>query len=83
MDGGYPSFSLTRGRALLKSNQLYPRPSSSRTFGRMSVTIEDAGFITHPMIGWISAAAFRRRTASRRRAYRGFRYGGAGDQART
>lgn len=32
--------------------------SSSRTFGRMSVAIEDAGFVTHPMIGWIFGQGF-------------------------
>lgn len=32
--------------------------SSSRTFGRMSVAIEDAGFETHPMIGWIFGSGF-------------------------
>ena len=32
--------------------------SSSRTFGRMSVAIEDAGFITHPMFGWIFGQGF-------------------------
>jgi len=32
--------------------------SSSRTFGRMSVAIEDAGFINHPMFGWIFGSGF-------------------------
>lgn len=27
--------------------------SSSRTYGRMQVALEDAGFVTHPMIGWV------------------------------
>lgn len=31
---------------------------SSRTYGRMAVAIEDAGFITHPMIGWIFGQGF-------------------------
>jgi site-specific DNA-methyltransferase (adenine-specific) len=32
--------------------------SSSRTFARMAVAIEDAGFITHPMIGWLFGTGF-------------------------
>lgn len=32
--------------------------SSSRTFARMAVAIEDAGFITHPMIGWCYGQGF-------------------------
>lgn len=32
--------------------------SSSRTFARMAVAIEDAGFITHPMIGWVYGQGF-------------------------
>ncbi|HEY7245181.1 MAG TPA: hypothetical protein VH678_15020 [Xanthobacteraceae bacterium] len=32
--------------------------SSTRTFGRMSVAIEAAGFITHPFIAWIFAQGF-------------------------
>ncbi|TPI86385.1 site-specific DNA-methyltransferase [Mesorhizobium sp. B2-8-9] len=32
--------------------------SSSRTYHRMATAIEDAGFITHPMIGWCFASGF-------------------------
>jgi len=32
--------------------------SSSRTFHRMATAIEDAGFITHPMIGWCYGQGF-------------------------
>jgi len=32
--------------------------SSSRTYHRMACAIEDAGFITHPMIGWIFGQGF-------------------------
>jgi site-specific DNA-methyltransferase (adenine-specific) len=32
--------------------------SSTRTFGRMSVAIEDAGFICHPFIAWIFGQGF-------------------------
>lgn len=49
---------------------------SSRTFGRMSVAIEDAGFITHPMIGWLFATGFPKATRIKAEGYGGFRYGG-------
>ena len=32
--------------------------SASRTYHRMACAIEDAGFITHPMFGWIYATGF-------------------------
>ncbi len=32
--------------------------ASSRTFHRMAVAIEDAGFITHPMLGWVFGSGF-------------------------
>lgn len=32
--------------------------SASRTYHRMAVAIEDAGFITHPMIGWLNGQGF-------------------------
>mgnify|MGYP000231645124 CR=1 FL=1 len=50
--------------------------SSSRTFGRMSVAIEDAGFITHPMIGWIFGSGFPKAHRVHAEGYEGFRYGG-------
>jgi len=50
--------------------------SSSRTFGRMSVAIEDAGFITHPMIGWIFGSGFPKAHRVHADGYEGFRYGG-------
>lgn len=50
--------------------------SSSRTFGRMSVAIEDAGFITHPMIGWLFGSGFPKATRIKAEGYDGWRYGG-------
>jgi site-specific DNA-methyltransferase (adenine-specific) len=50
--------------------------SSSRTFGRMSVAIEDAGFITHPMFGWIFGSGFPKAHRVHAEGYEGFRYGG-------
>lgn len=50
--------------------------SSSRTFGRMSVALEDAGFITHPMFGWIFGSGFPKAHRVHAEGYEGFRYGG-------
>lgn len=41
--------------AALKPGAYVVAFSGSRTFGRMQVAIECAGFITHPMIGWVFA----------------------------
>lgn len=60
-DGGDIAFQPETWRLLfdiLKSGAYVVAFSSSRTFGRMSVAIEDAGFITHPMIGWLFATGF-------------------------
>lgn len=50
--------------------------ASSRGFGRMSVAIEDAGFITHPMIGWIFGSGFPKATRLDAPGFDGQRYGG-------
>lgn len=50
--------------------------SSSRTFGRMSVAIEDAGFINHPLFGWIFGSGFPKAHRVQAEGYEGFRYGG-------
>ena len=50
--------------------------ASSRGFGRMSVAIEDAGFINHPMFGWIFGSGFPKATRIKAEGYEGFRYGG-------
>ena len=49
--------------------------SSSRTFGRMSVAIEDAGFINHPLTGWIFGQGFPKAHRVHAPGYEGFRYG--------
>lgn len=36
--------------------------AGSRTFHRIAVAIEDAGFIIHPMIGWVYASGFPKAT---------------------
>ena len=50
--------------------------ASTRGFGRMSVAIEDAGFITHPFIAWIFGSGFPKATRIKADGYDGFRYGG-------
>jgi site-specific DNA-methyltransferase (adenine-specific) len=50
--------------------------SSSRTFGRMSVAIEDAGFINHPLFGWLFGSGFPKAHRVHAEGYEGFRYGG-------
>lgn len=60
--------------------------SSSRTFGRMSVAIEDAGFITLPLTGWIFGQGFPKSHRIRHsglsdldrktKGWEGYRYGG-------
>lgn len=60
-DGGDIAFQVETWRKVLrvlKPGAYIVAFSSSRTFGRMSVAIEDAGFITHPMIGWIFGQGF-------------------------
>jgi site-specific DNA-methyltransferase (adenine-specific) len=50
--------------------------ASTRGFGRMSVAIEDAGFITHPLIAWVFGSGFPKATRIKADGYDGFRYGG-------
>jgi site-specific DNA-methyltransferase (adenine-specific) len=42
----------------------------------MSVAIEDAGFITHPLIAWVFGSGFPKATRINADGYDGFRYGG-------
>ncbi|WP_199266659.1 DNA-methyltransferase [Antarcticirhabdus aurantiaca] len=50
--------------------------ASTRGFGRMSVAIEDAGFITHPLIAWVFGSGFPKATRIQAEGYEGQRYGG-------
>jgi site-specific DNA-methyltransferase (adenine-specific) len=50
--------------------------ASTRGFGRMSVAIEDAGFVTHPLIAWVFGSGFPKATRVKADGYDGFRYGG-------
>jgi site-specific DNA-methyltransferase (adenine-specific) len=60
-DGGDIAFKVRTWRAvyrLLKPGAYLIAFSSTRTFGRMQVAIEEAGFITHPFIAWIFGQGF-------------------------
>jgi site-specific DNA-methyltransferase (adenine-specific) len=50
--------------------------ASTRGIWRMGVAIEDAGFINHPMFGWIFGSGFPKATRVKADGYEGFRYGG-------
>ncbi|CAN0653128.1 site-specific DNA-methyltransferase (adenine-specific) [Nitratireductor aquimarinus] len=50
--------------------------ASTRGFGRMSVAIEDAGFITLPFIAWVFGSGFPKATRVKAEGYDGHRYGG-------
>ena len=78
-DGGDIAFKVSTWEKVfrvLKPGAYIVAFSSSRTFGRMSVAIEDAGFITLPLTGWIFGQGFPKRIASMRRAGKAIRYGG-------
>lgn len=50
--------------------------ASTRGFGRMSVALEDAGFITHPFVAWIFGSGFPKATQTKVEGMEGWRYGG-------
>lgn len=50
--------------------------ASTRGFGRMSVAIENAGFVTHPLIAWVFGSGFPKATRIKAEGYDAFRYGG-------
>lgn len=47
----------------------------SRTFGRMSVAIEAAGFITHPLVVWLYGSGMPKPSVFRAEGYESMRYG--------
>jgi len=60
-DGGDIAFRVETWKAVirvLKPGGYLLAFASTRGFGRMSVAIEDAGFVTHPMIAWIFGSGF-------------------------
>lgn len=78
-DGGDIAFQVSTWEKVyrvLKPGAYIVAFSSSRTFGRMSVAIEDAGFITHPLIGWIFGQGFPKAHRVKIEGMEGFRYGG-------
>lgn len=50
--------------------------SGSRTYHRMACAIEDAGFIVHPMKGWIFGQGFPKAHNPKIEGMEGWRYGG-------
>jgi site-specific DNA-methyltransferase (adenine-specific) len=78
-DGGDVAFRVETWAAVLrvlKPGGYILAFASTRGFGRMSVAIEDAGFITHPMIGWIFGSGFPKATRIKAEGFEGQRYGG-------
>lgn len=78
-DGGDIAFRVDTWRAVLrvlKPGGYILAFASTRGFGRMSVAIEDAGFITHPLIAWVFGSGFPKATRIKAEGYEGFRYGG-------
>lgn len=64
-DGGNVAFRVETWRAayrLLKPGGYIFAFASSRGYHRMACAIEDAGFITHPMIGWVFGSGFPKAT---------------------
>ncbi len=78
-DGGNVAFQISTWKKVLrvlKPGAYIVAFSSSRTFGRMSVAIEDAGFITLPLTGWIFGQGFPKAHRVKAPGWEGFRYGG-------
>ncbi|MHB8272008.1 DNA methyltransferase [Bradyrhizobium sp.] len=78
-DGGDVAFKVATWKKVfrvLKPGAYIVAFSSSRTFGRMSVAIEDAGFITLPLTGWIFGQGFPKAHRVHAPEWEGFRYGG-------
>lgn len=77
-DGGDIAFQVSTWAKVfrvLKPGAFIVAFSSSRTFGRMSVAIEDAGFINHPLTGWIFGQGFPKAHRVHAPGWEGFRYG--------
>lgn len=68
-DGGDVAFRVETWQAayrVLKPGGYLMAFASSRGYHRMAVAIEDAGFITHPMIGWAYGSGFPKATDASR-----------------
>lgn len=78
-DGGDIAFQVATWEAVLrvlKPGGYILAFASTRGFWRMAVAIEDAGFITHPMIAWVFGSGFPKATRLKADGYDGWRYGG-------
>lgn len=78
-DGGDIAFKVSTWEKVyrvLKPGAYIVAFSSSVTFGRMSVAIEDAGFINRPLTGWIFGQGFPKAHRVHAPGWEGFRYGG-------
>ncbi|MCA0341140.1 MAG: site-specific DNA-methyltransferase [Proteobacteria bacterium] len=78
-DGGDIAFRVETWREVLrvlKPGGYLLAFASTRGFWRMAVAIEDAGFITHPMIAWVFGSGFPKATRLKAEGYDGWRYGG-------
>jgi len=77
-DGGDTSFRPETWRRVwdvLKPGAYVVVFGGSRTYGRLQVAIEGAGFITHPMIGWLFGQGFPKAHRLECPDAEGFRYG--------
>ena len=78
-DGGDVAFQVETWRKVLrvlKPGGYVLAFASTRGFGRMSVALEDAGFITHPLIAWVFGSGFPKATRIKAEGYDAYRYGG-------
>lgn len=78
-DGGDIAFQVDTWRKVLrvlKPGGYILAFASTRGFGRMSVAIEDAGVVTHPLIAWVFGSGFPKATRVKADGYDGYRYGG-------
>lgn len=78
-DGGDIAFQVATWEAVkrvLKPGGYILAFASTRGFWRMSVAIEDAGFITHPLIAWVFGSGFPKATRLKAEGFDGWRYGG-------
>lgn len=77
-DDGDIAFRVATWKALLrvlKPGGYLVAFASSRGFGRLAVAAEQAGFVTHPLFGWIYGNGFPKATVIRADGYEGVRYG--------